>query len=239
MRRRRGNPLHGASALATGLCVAICVARARTPYPLAPGPRAAARSSAGAASSLGSTSPAWLATSRQADPRSCKPTSPVLVTLGFAPAAAPPLLGRSASQPPGTSAGAGGTWKLHLRALQPVPDVVVTMWATTAAGEARHEQVWRGALGAGEERELDPHLEMPADAVEVFAQAEVPQGPDAVMRSVASLPATGEASNTARVAPGSGRLTVNPETGESVVEFLGVQAAPGKQGKPGSQGSAP
>ena len=137
----------------------------------------------------------------QSQPLSCKVSSPVRVSLEPSPAPA------------------AGTWRIHLDASQSVPTVRVTLWAATSSGEMPPQTVWQGELRRGEARDLDVPVALPADAREVFAQAEIVNGGGgAIMRSLAESP--GPAAKAA-LAVSPQRVTVNPATGETVVEYEG------------------
>lgn len=92
------------------------------------------------------------------------------------------------------------------------------MWATTPSGETRPQTVWQGDVRRGEARDLDVHTALPADAEQVFAQAEIVNGGGAIVRSLAESP--GPAAK-AQLASSPLHVTVNPQTGETVIEYEG------------------
>ena len=142
--------------------------------------------------------PELRASARGMQPLSCKVSSPLRVSLD--------------------ATATGGTWRIHLNASESAPAIRVTMWAATPSGETRPQTVWQGGLRRDEARDLDVRAALPADALEIFAQAEVVSRGGVILRSRAESP--GPAAKTA-LATAPERVTVNPQTGETVVEYPG------------------
>jgi hypothetical protein len=137
------------------------------------------------------------------DPRSCKPQPPLLMTLE-----------------PGTQP---GLWRLHVEAIETLPDARVTLGASTDGHELTTTQVWRGAIERGATRDFELSLVPPAGATEIWASGDAMVGAAAGMRSYASLPVlNGHVVATIAPKPSAARSTTNPVTGETVVEYQGV-----------------
>jgi hypothetical protein len=78
--------------------------------------------------------------------------------------------------------------------------------------------VWQGGIRIGEARDLDVDAALPADAQQVFAQAEILNTGGAIVRSLAE--SAGPAAK-AQLDSSPQRVTVNPQTGETVIEYDG------------------
>lgn len=140
--------------------------------------------------------------SSKADPRSCKPSAPVVVTLA------------STSRP--------GVWRVHLEALATVESAEITLGATAAGGDIARRVAWTGALSQGEERDLELTFAPPHGATNVWVEAAAGRG-DAVQRGRAAIALRGgRPTATVEAAESSaGRLITDPATGEKTVEFVG------------------
>jgi hypothetical protein len=132
----------------------------------------------------------------QPQPRSCKPSPPLRLTLE-----------------PGSTA---ATWRLRLEAQAPAADVTVTLRTDAATPRL----VWRGAVAAGETRMFDVRHPVSADATVLQAVAEIAAPANVVLRGVASVALAGGKPVTA--ARAAGRLVVNPQSGEPVLELPGT-----------------
>jgi hypothetical protein len=141
------------------------------------------------------------ATSATADPRSCKPTSPIQVTL---------------------TADSRGLWRLRLAAQSRVEEAVVSMGSGAPGAESAVEVVWRGELEAGESREIEVRYAAPLDATHVWAEVAAGEGLNARQRARAMLATRGGlAVAAAEPAVDPGRVVTDSETGSQVVEYPG------------------
>jgi len=137
------------------------------------------------------------------DPRSCKPLPPLLVTL------------EPATRP--------GVWRLRVEAIDPQADARVTLGASAAGRELTTTQVWRGAIERGAKREFEVAFTPPTAATEVWASGDAMVGAAAAIRGYASLPVLdGHVVATVAAKQSAARLTTNPATGETVVEYQGA-----------------
>ena len=137
-----------------------------------------------------------------ADASSCKPLPPLQV-------------GATAASPAG-----GDLWTLRLLSADADRDVVV--WMSSGASDRR--AVWRGRLARGVESQVDVHFAASAVAGQVRVEMEPaqPSGGELTVRgeAIAAVPGrAGAALVTQTPGMAAGRLRVNPQTGESVLEF--------------------
>ena len=136
-------------------------------------------------------------------PQSCKVVPPVRVTL--APTAAPDI------------------WHIHVEAIEAVPTVTVTLGARAGDRDVARELVWTGAIAAGAGRDFEARLAPGADVTRVWAEANAAATPGGALRSMSGLELQrGKVVSSAVAATNPGRLTTNPQTGETVVEFEGA-----------------
>ena len=134
-------------------------------------------------------------------PRSCKASAPMSLLL----------------RPPAT---AGALWQLSMQGLESVTGLEVSTWVRTKRGDGAPRTVWQGALGQGETRRLELHLDVPQDAIEVWAQAELRTGSSSTVRAFASAP-VGEGLAMRAQLLSAGRLLPDGEGGGTVLEFVG------------------
>ena len=137
-----------------------------------------------------------------ADPRSCKPRSPLQVEV-------------RAASPKG-----GDLWTLSLLSADADREVVV--WMHT--GPLDRRPVWRGRLAQGAETRVDVQFAAPAAAGQVWVEVEpTEQTPDGglTVRGVAMALVPGSAGAGLEAVAGgtAGQLRVNPQTGEKVLEY--------------------
>jgi hypothetical protein len=137
-----------------------------------------------------------------ANASSCKPLPPLQV-------------GVTAASPAG-----GDLWTLRLLSADADRDVVVWM----SSGTSDRRAVWRGRLSRGVESQVDVHFAASTGAGQVRVEMEPaqPSGGELTVRgeAIAAVPGrVGAALVTGTPGVAAGRLRVNPQTGESVLEF--------------------
>jgi hypothetical protein len=135
--------------------------------------------------------------------RSCKPTAPMSLQLR------PPVV-------------VGAAWQLRIEGLETIPGVEVSTWVRTKRGDGRPVRVWQGGMRRGEIRRLDLNLDVPADAIEVCAEAEVQTGSSSTVRALATA-AVGEGIAVRAQLLSAGR-TLQDGDGGTVLEFTGREA---------------
>jgi len=141
------------------------------------------------------------ATSTTTDPRSCKPSLPIEVTL---------------------TATARGIWRIRLEARAAVQEAVVRMGSGAPGAESGVTVVWRGALAAGDAREIEARYEPPPGDARVWAEASADERENALQRSRAVVQTRGGlAVRAAEAAADPGRVVADPESGGQVVEYPG------------------
>ena len=141
------------------------------------------------------------ATNTSPDPRSCKPTPPVRVTL---------------------TAMSRGIWRIRLEAQAAVEEAVLRMGSGAPGAESEVVAVWRGALAAGEAREVEVRYEAPPGEAQVWAEATADERGDALQRSRAAVRTRGGLAVAASEAPADpGQVVADPESGGQVVEYPG------------------
>lgn len=130
------------------------------------------------------------------DVLSCKPLPPVTVSLAKRE---------------------DGTWQVDVTALETTPAVRVEI----GTGD-RGRSLWSGALRAGELRRFEARME--SGALDTWATAEVASPAGTTLRSVAIVPGTGSRTRTLTAAE-TGRIVVDPKTGDGVFEYRGQMEA--------------
>ena len=111
-----------------------------------------------------------------------------------------------------------GTWQVDVTALEATPAVRVEI----GTGD-RGRTLWSGALRDGERRSFEARLE--SGTLDTWAVAEVPSPAGTTLRSVSTVAGTGARTRTVAAAE-TGRVVVDPKTGDGVFEYRGqVEAA--------------
>jgi hypothetical protein len=107
---------------------------------------------------------------------------------------------------------------VRLAAIAPAADVEVAIGA-----DAVRQVVWRGAVAQGESRRFDVRFAVPGAATAVHAEANVVTAAPAVVRAVAIVPVAGGKPTpaTATATPSAGRVVVDPDRGDTVLELPG------------------
>ena len=116
---------------------------------------------------------------------------------------------------------ARGIWRIHLQPLESVEDAVLRMGSGAPGAESRVTEVWRGALRAGEARDIDARYEPPPGDSEVWAELAADERGGARLRSRAGVQTRGGVAVIAAQPADSGRVVSDPQSGTNVVEYPG------------------
>jgi hypothetical protein len=138
------------------------------------------------------------------DPRSCKPSPPVTVTL--------------------TSTPVRGIWRIQLTARAAVAEAELRIGTGAPGAESQVATVWRGALAAGETREVETRYAFPSGDTDVWAEVAADENRAAIQRSRARLHITNGVAVAAAEPADAGRLVTDSKTGATVVEYPGAAA---------------
>jgi hypothetical protein len=115
-----------------------------------------------------------------------------------------------------------GVWHVHMEALATVESVEISVGSTASGQDIARRVAWTGAMAQGEARDLEVTFAPPQGAADVWVEAAAGTEPTALQRGRAAITLRdGRPAATLAAEPLGGRLTIDPESGQKVVEFVG------------------